>query len=102
MTQEQAEALRDTYNTTLTNAGINDQTWYAQENFSQNYQSNWDTVLVPDVYAAKYGTATAAQLAGFGRVYQDSFTGTGPGATYITNFNTNAANDSVLGPYLGL
>lgn len=102
MTQEQAQVNADAYNAELVAASITDQEFLISENFSQNYASNWDTILVPDVYAAQFAAATAAQLAGFGRVYQLTFAATGPGATYLTTFDTNAAADPVLGPYLGL
>jgi hypothetical protein len=102
MTQEEAQIIADAYNATLVAATITDQEFLLTENFTPNYQSAWEIMLIPDIYAVLYGAATAAQLAGFGRVYQLTIGEAAAGATYLTQFDINAANDSVLGPYLGL
>jgi hypothetical protein len=100
MTQEEAETQRDNLNTDLTTLGVLDQMYKVLENWSNNYQSNWDVCLIPDVNEVKFDAANAQQLAGFGRVYQLTIREVGVGDNYVAKFATNAELDPDLGPYL--
>lgn len=104
VTQEQAQGQADNLNAILSAATVTEVEYKILETFSQgNYTSSWAVTLVPTKYNAQYTAANAEQLAAFARVSQETINdGNTVGAAFVAPFDTNAAADSILGPYLGL
>ena len=102
ITQEQAQQAANAQNERLNNSGVADQRFQIFETFTPNFQSTWDICNVPTIYNQKYTDASTAQIMGFARVSRNTILTVGIGAAYVAAFQTEAAGDAVLGPYLGL
>jgi hypothetical protein len=101
MTQEAATNSANNLNGILSAATVTDQNYKPVETFF-NYGSTWQVCLIPSKYNAQYDAATTIQQQAFGRVYRETQGQAPETANFVADFDTNAANDSVLGPYLGL
>ncbi len=101
MNQEQATQKASDLNAILSSANVTDQNYQAVETFLI-FESTWEVILIPSKYNTQYGAATTPQLQAFGRVYIQTQTEAPQTGEYVGYFDINAANDSVLGPYLGL
>lgn len=104
MTENDAQTRADDNNAFLTSStpSITDKEYKILETFP-NYISDWRLCMVPVSHNAKYNSATSQQMNAFARVYNVA-TKIVPevNAGYVAQYNIDAANDSILGPYLGL
>ncbi len=101
MTQEQATQKANDLNAILSSANVTDQNYQALEAFF-NYISGWQICLIPSKYNTQFNNATFEQKTAFARVDQQTQTEGPQTGEYVGYFDTNAANDPILGPYLGL
>jgi len=69
-----------------------------------NYQlDNYATTMIPSKYEVQYSAATLEQKYAFARVHQATvLNGYSSTADYVTQYDVQAALDSVLSVYLGL
>lgn len=66
-------------------------------------QDNYETLMIPSKYETQYNDATLEQKYAFARVNQTTIlNGYSSTADYVTQYDTQAALDSVLSVYLGL
>lgn len=67
-----------------------------------NYTKDYNVTTIPNKYNANFEAATESQKLAFARVSLTAQKGNVSTATFVTNYDAEAAKDTELAAYLGL
>jgi hypothetical protein len=101
MDEQKAQELADEYNTAL-GAGVSEALYKVFAYWLPNFVKDYNITLCPAKYEADFNAATDSLKIAFQRVSTKAVVNIDSLGTYVSNYDTEAARDAELGPYLGL